>query len=170
MLNGMNVARLNFSHGTHEEHQVRIDTIKEVREMLGLPVAIMLDTKGPEIRLGQFGVESVELKIGDIFTLTPKDIQGNQSIVSITYKELYKDVHVGGTILIDDGLVELTIREITEDGDLICRVENNGILKSKKGINVCYLIIVFVMAFESYAFQRYILYIYLYKLPRITSF
>lgn len=136
MLNGMNVARLNFSHGTHEEHQVRIDTIKEVREMLALPIAIMLDTKGPEIRLGQFGVESVELKIGDIFTLTPKDIQGDQSIVSISYKELYKDVHVGGTILIDDGLVELTIREITEDGDLICRVENNGILKSKKGVNV----------------------------------
>ncbi|MDO5754626.1 MAG: pyruvate kinase [Tissierellia bacterium] len=135
MEKGMNVARLNFSHGNHEEHKKRIEMIKNARERLDLPVAIMLDTKGPEIRLGDFGVEQVQLSIGDTFVLTTKDIVGDQNRCSISYKDLPKDVHIGGRILIDDGLVEMEITDIT-DTDIICKVTNYGILKSRKGVNV----------------------------------
>lgn len=135
MLLGMNVCRLNFSHGNHEEHLQRIKNIKQAREELNLPVAIMLDTKGPEIRLGDFSVEQIQLSIGDKFTLTTKEVLGDQSQVSVSYKDLPKDVHIGGHILIDDGLVDLKIVDIT-DTDIVTEVLNYGILKSRKGVNV----------------------------------
>lgn len=132
---GMNVCRLNFSHGDHEEHLVRINNIKKAREELDLPVAIMLDTKGPEIRLGDFGVPQIQLAIGDKFTLTTRELEGTKDIVTVSYKELPKDVKIGGHILIDDGLVDLKIIDLTET-DVITEVQNHGILKSKKGVNV----------------------------------
>ena len=132
---GMNVCRLNFSHGNHEEHLKRIENIKKAREELKLPVAIMLDTKGPEIRLGDFSVEQIQLSIGDTFTLTTREVLGDQSQVSVSYKDLPKDVHIGGHILIDDGLVNLKIVDVT-DTDIITEVLNYGILKSRKGVNV----------------------------------
>ncbi len=135
MESGMNVCRLNFSHGTHEEHLKRINNIKQAREELDLPIAIMLDTKGPEIRLGDFGVEQIQLSIGDEFTFTTRDVIGNQKICSVTYKDFPKDLEVGKKILVDDGLVEFEVVEI--DGtDVKCKVNNYGILKSKKGVNV----------------------------------
>ena len=107
--NGMNVCRLNFSHGSHEEHKNRIDRIKEVRNKLDVPIAIMLDTKGPEIRLGKLSVEEVELNPGDILLLTTDDIVGDEKKVSVTYDNLPNDVKIGGIILIDDGLIELEV-------------------------------------------------------------
>lgn len=136
MLAGMNVARLNFSHGTHDEHQQRIDRIKGVAEKLNYPIAIMLDTKGPEIRLGNFETEPVNLTTGDTFTLTTRDILGNQEIVSVSHDGLAQDVEVGTSILIDDGLVELEVKEIKDGTDIICDVLNNGELKNHKGVNV----------------------------------
>lgn len=133
---GVNVCRLNFSHGSHEEHQKRIDTIKEVRAELDLPIAIMLDTKGPEIRLGDFKEGTIELKQDDIFTLTSRDILGDNTIVSVTYKGLPNDVEVGGRILIDDGLVELKVLEIIDNTDIKCIAINSGTLKNHKGVNV----------------------------------
>ncbi len=132
---GMNVCRLNFSHGNHEEHLKRIENIKKAREELKLPVAIMLDTKGPEIRLGDFSVEQIQLSIGDTFTLTTREVLGDQSQISVSYKDLPKDVHIGGHILIDDGLVNLKIVDVT-DTDIVTEVLNYGILKSRKGVNV----------------------------------
>lgn len=134
--NGLNVCRLNFSHGTHEEHQERIDRIKKVREEMDLPIAIMLDTKGPEIRLGDFKDGQIELNQGDPFTLTTRDIMGDEGIVSISYKDLPEDVKIGGRILIDDGLVELKVSEIENGTDIKCIAVNNGILKNHKGVNV----------------------------------
>src|SRR5690554_5702585 len=117
---GVNVCRMNFSHGDHAEHQVRIDRVKNVREEMGLPIAIMLDTKGPEIRLGNFKDGVIELKKGDIFTLTSRDILGDNTIVSISYKGLAQDVSEGSIILIDDGLVELEVLEIIDNTDIKC--------------------------------------------------
>lgn len=134
--NGLNVCRLNFSHGTHEEHQMRIDRIKRIREEMNLPIGIMLDTKGPEIRLGDFKDGHIELKQNNIFTLTTRDIIGDKEIVSISYKDLPQDVMVGGRILIDDGLVELKVLEIENGTDIKCIAVNNGILKNHKGVNV----------------------------------
>lgn len=137
MLSGMNVARLNFSHGSHEEHRARIDSIKEVRENLGLPVALMLDTKGPEIRLGDFDVDEVELKEGDFYTLSmDPSVRGDEKRASVSYAGLANDVKVGSTILIDDGLVELTVEKIDENGEILTLVKNNGIIKGHKGVNV----------------------------------
>jgi pyruvate kinase len=135
-LNGVNVCRLNFSHGSHEEHQKRIDLIKEVRQELDLPIAIMLDTKGPEIRIGNFKDSTIEIKQDDIFTLTTRDVMGDESIVSISYKGLPNDVEVGGRILIDDGLVEFKILEIINNTDIKCVAINSGTLKNHKGVNV----------------------------------
>ncbi|MDU7165561.1 pyruvate kinase, partial [Finegoldia magna] len=132
---GMNVCRLNFSHGSHEEHLQRIKNIKQAREELDLPVAIMLDTKGPEIRLGDFGVEQVQLSIGDQFTLTTRDVIGDQNICSVSYKGLPNDLSIGKKVLIDDGLAELEVIDI-KDSDIICKVNNYGVLKSKKGVNI----------------------------------
>lgn len=136
MLSGMNVARLNFSHGSHEEHRARIESIKEVRENLGLPVALMLDTKGPEIRLGDFDVDEVELKEGDFYTLSMDPaVRGDEKRASVSYAGLANDVRVGSTILIDDGLVELTVQKI-DNGEILTLVKNNGIIKGHKGVNV----------------------------------
>lgn len=135
-LKGLNVARLNFSHGTHEEHRIRINTIKKLREELKLPIGIMLDTKGPEIRLGSFDQEAIELKDGDSFTLTTRDILGDESIVSVSYEGLAKDVNKGDRILVDDGLVELEVVEILNGRDIKCTVLNGGTLRDHKGVNI----------------------------------
>ncbi len=135
-LKGLNVARLNFSHGTHEEHKMRINTIKKLREELELPIGIMLDTKGPEIRLGNFNQEAIELKDGDSFTLTTRDILGDESIVSVSYEGLAKDVNKGDRILVDDGLVELEVVEILNGTDIKCTVLNGGTLRDHKGVNI----------------------------------
>lgn len=135
MLEGMNVARINFSHGTDEEHRAVIDRVKNLRTRLDLPVAILLDTKGPEIRLKDFKDGKVELVEGETFTLTNREVEGTNEIVSITYADLVKDVKAGGTILIDDGLVEMTIQSVT-DTDIVCRVDNGGVISNHKGVNV----------------------------------
>lgn len=135
MANGMNVCRLNFSHGSHDEHKLRVDNIKKARKELDLPIAIMLDTKGPEIRLGKFEVPEVLLSVGDIYTFTTDEVLGNQKVASVTYKLLPNDVKVGGTILVDDGLVEMEIISKT-DTDITCVVKNSGTIKSNKGVNI----------------------------------
>ena len=133
---GVNVCRLNFSHGSHEEHLGRILKIKKIREELNLPIAIMLDTKGPEIRLGLFkDMMSVNLEVGDKFVLTTRDIEGDSSIASVSYKELPNDVKVDSRILIDDGLVELRVDKI-EDTEIYTTVSNGGTISSRKGVNV----------------------------------
>ncbi len=135
-LSGLNVCRLNFSHGSHEEHKARIDVIKKVRERLNLPIGIMLDTKGPEIRLGDFANGPVELIQGEIFTVTTRDILGDITIVSQTYEDLPQDVVTGDRILIDDGLVELKVLEIIGGTDIKCEIINSGVLSNHKGVNV----------------------------------
>lgn len=132
---GMDVCRLNFSHGSHEEHKKRIDTIKEVRHEKGAPIAILLDTRGPEIRTGDFEEKDIRLEIGQKFTITMDDVIGNKERCTITYKELVKDVSIGDRILIDDGLIELLVKELTEK-DIICEVVNSGVINNKKGVNV----------------------------------
>ena len=137
MLEGMDIARLNFSHGDHEEQLGRIKRIKRFREELNIPIAILLDTKGPEIRTGLLDTDGdVELKEGQEFVLTTRDIKGNDSIVGITYEELPQDVAEGNTILIDDGLIELRVKEIKDGTDIVCDVVNGGFLGSRKGVNV----------------------------------
>ena len=133
---GLNVTRLNFSHGDYAEHGARIAMIKKVRQALDLPVAILLDTKGPEIRTGDFKEKEVFLLEGQEFTLTTRDILGDNSICSISYKGLPDDVNAGDTILIDDGLVELKVHNVTGGEDIHCIVQNNGVVKNHKGINV----------------------------------
>lgn len=134
--NGMNVARLNFSHGTHEEHLAKMKTIRKVRRKLNRPIAIMLDTKGPEIRTGNFNIDEVFLKPGDVFTLTTRDVEGTEEIVSVSYKGLPNDVEVGSVIYIDDGLVQLEVTEIKDGTDVVCRALNNGVLSNHKGVNL----------------------------------
>jgi len=136
VLNGLNVARLNFSHGTHEEHKGKIDTIKNVREELKAPIAIMLDTKGPEIRIRDFETGQAELKKGQEFILTTREIPGNENMVSVTYDQFARDIKPGDEILIDDGLILMEAVEIIGDTDVKCLVKNGGVLKNKKGINV----------------------------------
>ena len=133
--NGMNVARFNFSHGSHEEHLGRLEKLKALREELGKPVAALLDTKGPEIRLKDFknGVEN--LVTGQTFTLTTRDVEGTNEICSITYKDLPMDVEPNGTIMLDDGLIKLQIQTVN-DTDIVCTVLNSGKIKNKKGVNV----------------------------------
>ena len=132
---GMDVARFNFSHGSHAEHKGRLDALKALREELDLPVAAMLDTKGPEIRLKTFAGGSVQLRAGQEFTLTTEDRVGDETGCSITYGELPQDVKPGNAILLDDGLVRLTVLETT-DSAIRCRVENDGVMKDRKGVNV----------------------------------
>lgn len=136
VLNGLNVARLNFSHGDYEEHEQRVNTIKEVRWELNEPVAILLDTKGPEIRTGKFKNSEVELEEGQTFTITTRDISGDNTICNVSYDGLPKDVNEGDTILIDDGLVGLRIKKIINDTDIECIVENGGVISNNKGVNV----------------------------------
>ena len=135
LLAGMNVARFNFSHGSHEEHKGRLDALKVLREELQLPVAAMLDTRGPEIRLKTFAAGSIQLRTGQEFTLTTENIVGDQDRCAITYSDLPQDVRAGDTILLDDGLVRLTVLE-TLPTAIRCRVENDGVMKDRKGVNV----------------------------------
>ena len=134
MLSGMDVARINMSHGTYEEHQAKIDRVKKLRKELDLPVAILLDTKGPEIRTGNFPEKAV-LEAGQIFTLTTMPCEGNSERCFITFAGLPEDVNIGTKILIDDGLIEMEVTGKTEP-DIICRVINGGPVSSHKGINV----------------------------------
>lgn len=135
MLAGMNVARFNFSHGTHEEQLVKYNKVLKVREEIGLPVATLLDTKGPEIRLRDFEGGKVELQAGQLFVLTTDEVMGNAQKASITYKNLINDIGVGTTILIDDGLIEMVVEEMTGN-NIICRVINGGFVSNHKGVNV----------------------------------
>ncbi|WMT39548.1 pyruvate kinase [Paenibacillus sp. D2_2] len=132
---GMNVARLNFSHGDFEEHGNRIKTIRQASKELGKTIAILLDTKGPEIRTGKLLEEPIELVQDEFITLTTEEILGDKNRISITYKELPGDVKVGSTILIDDGLIGLTVEEV-QGTEIKCRIVNGGTIKSKKGVNV----------------------------------
>lgn len=135
MLAGMNVARFNFSHGTHEEQKKKLVSVLKVSNELGLPIATLLDTKGPEIRLRDFENGKAELSAGQLFALTTEEIPGTAERAAISYKNLKKDVKPGMTILIDDGKIEMTIEKITET-DIICRVVNGGVVSNHKGINV----------------------------------
>ena len=134
--NGMDIARFNFSHGDHEEQKARFDLLKSVRDEMKKPIAILLDTKGPEIRTGLLeNGGKVVLKEGEEFILTSKEIKGNEKMVYQTYSQLAKDVKPGNTILIDDGLIGLEVKEI-RGGDIVCTVRNGGELGQRKGINV----------------------------------
>lgn len=135
IVSGMDVARFNFSHANYEEHLKRLKMLKRLRNEYDLPIAALLDTKGPEVRIGTFKEGRITLTQGQKFTLTTDDIEGTNDIVSITYKELTKDVSEGSTILIDDGLVEMTVERI-EGSNIICRVENDGAISNNKGVNV----------------------------------
>ena len=132
---GVNVARFNMSHGTHEEHLAKINKVKWLNEKLGTNVGIMLDTKGPEIRLGDFENDKALLVQGTKFVLTTQDVLGNDERASVTYKEITKDVREGTTILLDDGLIELRVNKVKRH-DVICTVINTGTIKSKKGVNI----------------------------------
>lgn len=132
---GMNVARFNFSHGTHAEKLETLNLVKKIRTEKNMPVATLLDTRGPEIRLGDFEGGTAKLVSGQRFALTTEDIQGTAERASITYKGLIEDVQVGGSVLIDDGLVGMRIEEITGT-DIICTVLNDGVISDHKGINV----------------------------------
>lgn len=145
---GMNVARFNFSHGSHEEQMERLIMLRKLREEMKRPVAALLDTKGPEIRLMEFAEGKVELKDGQMFTLTTDEVMGDATRVSITYKDLPGDVKIGSRILIDDGLIEMEVVEIKPTAgakapknggkpmDIVCRVINGGMVSNKKGVNV----------------------------------
>lgn len=134
--NGMDIARFNFSHGDHEEQKMRMDMIKQIRDEEKVPVAILLDTKGPEIRTGVLeGGKKVTLEEGNTFVLSTADVVGNAQKVSITYRGLIDDVQIGSTILIDDGLIELKVTGKNGE-DIVCKVVNGGELGEKKGVNV----------------------------------
>ncbi len=135
MLAGMNVARFNFSHGTHEEQKGKLDKVLKVRKELGLPVATLLDTKGPEIRLRDFEGGKVELVSGQTFILTTEEMLGTSEKASISYKNLINDISVGTTILIDDGLIEMQVEDI-KDQEIVCHVVNGGFVSNHKGVNV----------------------------------
>ena len=132
---GMDVARINFSHGTHESHKITIDRFKALRERLGTHTPLLLDTKGPEIRIKTFKESPVTLNEGDTFTLCMYDTEGDETKVSITHTGLYKDISVGSRILIDDGLIELSVEKLNER-EIVCRVINGGQVSNNKGVNV----------------------------------
>lgn len=132
---GMSVARFNFSHGNYEEHKKRLHALKEAREKYHQPVAALLDTKGPEIRVKTFADGKVELQPGQLFRLCVDDVEGNKEQVAITCKELHQDVAAGNRILLDDGLIEMQV-EAVEGGDIVCRVINGGVVSNNKGVNV----------------------------------
>ncbi|MBQ6786054.1 MAG: pyruvate kinase, partial [Clostridia bacterium] len=131
---GMDVCRLNFSHGTHEDHAERIERIKRIREELDAPIPIMLDTKGPEYRIGEFDGRRVTLKDGQKFTFSTDDFLGDNTRVSVSYKNLINELSVGDTILVNNGLVVCTVDELTET-EAICTVECGGVLSNKKSMN-----------------------------------
>ena len=132
---GMNAARFNFSHGTHEEHLERLNRFTGIRDTLGYPIATILDTKGPEIRIRSFDTKSIDLCAGDTFTLTTEDIPGNQTRVSVTYPKLPEEVSPGQQILIDDGLIGLRVESI-DGAEILCTVVNGGTLSANKSINI----------------------------------
>lgn len=132
---GMDAARFNFSHGSHPEHLARLNKLKGVRDSMSRPVATILDTKGPEIRIKAFDTKSVALEAGDTFTLTTRDIVGSRERVSVTYPQLHQELSPGQEILIDDGLVAIRVEKIV-DRDIICTVENGGTLSANKSINI----------------------------------
>ena len=133
---GMNVARCNFSHGSHEEHKERMDKVKRIRKKCDKPVAILLDTKGPEIRTGNFVDDKVYVKAGQTFTLVAdKEVMGTNEKAGITFADLYKDVKPGVVIMIDDGLIEMEVVKI-EGTDIVCAVKNEGVISNHKGVNV----------------------------------
>jgi len=132
---GMNVARFNFSHGTHEFHEEMIARFRAVRDRLGVPAAVLLDTKGPEIRLGEVKDNSVLLKTGDDFTLTTREVIGSETEVSISYRDLPAQLKSGDSVLIDDGRVHLLVNETT-DADIHCKVVSGGKIATRKGVNV----------------------------------
>ena len=135
VVEGMNVARFNFSHGSHEEQKERLDQLKEIRTRMGKPIAALLDTKGPEIRIRDFENGKITLTEGQKFTLTADEILGNEERVSVTYKELCQDVKPGDNILIDDGLIGMGVESI-EGSDIHCIVKNGGVVSNKKGVNL----------------------------------
>ena len=132
---GMNAARFNFSHGTHAEQLARLNMFKKVRDAMGAPVATILDTKGPEIRIKTFADGPITLKQGDAFTLTTQDVPGDASRVSVTYANLHNEVGPGCRILVDDGLIELRVQKV-QGQEILCEVENGGPLSSNKSINI----------------------------------
>ena len=136
MLEGLDVARFNFSHGTHDSHRETFNRVDRLRRELDLPVATLLDTKGPEVRVCQFKEGKIRLTKGETFTLTSRDIEGTQEIVSVTYKNLPKDVKKGGRILLDDGLIELVVEDIIDGTDIVCKVVNDGDVSNNKGVNL----------------------------------
>ena len=131
---GMNVARLNFSHGTHEEHLTKINLIKKVRDKLNLPIAIMLDTKGPEYRIGTFAEGKVEVQAGDTFTFTTEEVEGDNTRVSVNYKDLVKNLSVGDKILVNNGLVIFRVKELS-GCDAVCEVVTGGTLSNRKSMS-----------------------------------
>lgn len=135
MLAGMNVARFNFSHGDHAQHKNNLQMLRKVSRELDIPVASLLDTKGPEIRLGLFENGSAQLNTGDIFTLTTEEISGTSERASISYPNLPNDIDVGTTILLDDGLIELKVTDIS-GSEIVCKVLNGGKISDRKGVNV----------------------------------
>ena len=135
MLEGMNVARCNFSHATYDEHRKRMDMIKKLRKEVGQPVAILLDTKGPEVRVKNFKDGRVTLEEGQLFTLTADEVEGTKDKVSVTYNRLYEDLEVGMRVLIDDGLIEMTVEQVDRT-NIVCRVINGGVVSNHKGVNV----------------------------------
>ena len=135
MLAGMNVARCNFSHATYDEHRKRMDMIKKLRKEVGQPVAILLDTKGPEVRVKNFKDGRVTLEEGQLFTLTADEVEGTKDKVSVTYNRLYEDLEVGMRVLIDDGLIEMTVEQVDRT-NIVCRVINGGVVSNHKGVNV----------------------------------
>lgn len=135
MIEGMNVARCNFSHGTYEDHKKRMDVVKKLRKEVGKPVAILLDTKGPEVRVKDFKEGKVTLEEGQLFTLTADEVEGTKDIVSVTYNRLYEDLEEGMRVLIDDGLIEMTVEKVDKN-NIVCRVINGGVVSNHKGVNV----------------------------------
>ena len=131
---GMNVARLNFSHNTHADHKIRIDTIKAVREELGMPIAIMLDTKGPEYRIRTFKNGAVKVKEGDIFRFTTDEVEGDETIVSVNYKDLVRNLNVGDRILVNNGLVIFEVQAL-EGNEAVCRTVVGGTLSNRKSMS-----------------------------------
>lgn len=135
MVEGMNVARCNFSHGTYEEHKKRMDMVKKLRKEVAKPIAILLDTKGPEVRVKNFKEGKVTLEEGQLFTLTAEEVEGTKDIVSVTYNRLYEDLEVGMRVLIDDGLIEMKVEKV-DKSNIVCRVINGGVVSNHKGVNV----------------------------------
>ena len=136
MLEGLDVARFNFSHGTHDSHRETFNRVDRLRKELDLPVAALLDTKGPEVRVCQFKEGKIHLNKGETFTLTSRDVEGTQEIVAVTYKNLPNDVKEGSRILLDDGLIELIVEKVVDGTDIVCKIMNNGDLSNNKGVNL----------------------------------